>query len=282
MKRIFSSHFLSLLLVLPAVLFVLSSARAPEKMESVYDEQDNIMLWQAPSAEHWLGTDGIGYDVWDFLRLAIKTDIELFIFPLILFLIVGMSLGIVLSYAKGTLNKLFDGLFNLLNSIPLILILLIIIIVIEGFFPQFNTFEKLFLLFSIFGVVASSKLAIEIRGKIDTIRNSDFVESTIALGVKPWLILFKHIIYYNCMTIIIANVLNFLSQLIFIEITLAYLNLGASGDVLSLGNMFHKYFMFITAFTSIDQWQIAIPSLITIYLITIVTIYANKMKSNVE
>jgi ABC-type dipeptide/oligopeptide/nickel transport system permease subunit len=269
------SAFLLLIIVLGI------SFTAPEYLSTAYDEHDNILLWSQPSSTHWLGTDGIGYDVWDFLLKAINTDILLFTIPVILFILFGVGLGITLSFVKGRTNSFFDAAFNLLNSIPLILLLLLILIIIEGFFPGFDTFEKLLLLFSLFAVVSSSKLAIETRGKIDSVKTADFVESTRALGVSRVKILFKHILFYYCSTLIVANVLNFISQLIFVEITLAYLKLGAAGKVISLGFMFTRYFSSINAFTDWNQWQIAIPSLVTIYLITMLTVIANKLEKNV-
>jgi len=281
MRQIKAHHLILTAIILPMIFIVAGSFMAPKYLSTAYGEYDNILLWSQPSAAHWLGTDGIGYDVLEFLLKAINTDILLFTLPVFLFILFGVGLGITLSYVKGRTNAIFDAAFNLLNSIPLILILLLILIIIEGFFPGFDTFEKLLLLFSLFAIVSSSKLAIETRGKIDSIKTSDFIESTRALGVSRVKILFKHILYYYCSTLIIANVLNFISQLIFIEITLAYLKLGAAGKVISLGYMFSRYFSSINAFTDWNQWQIAIPSLITIYIISVLTLLAKKMEQNV-
>ncbi len=265
------------LVFLPPGLLLLLSLFAPEDLSSVLDEADNIVLWAQPSWQHPLGTDPYGYDVYQFLLLAIKTDLKLFALPIFSFFLIGTLLGIGLSYMKGIGNKMFDMFFNLLNSIPLVLLLLLLLIIVEGFFAGQDTFSKLFILFTAYAIVSSSKLAIELRGKIEATRKKDFIESSKALGLSPLKILFKHILYYNCRKTILATTLHFVAQLVFIEITLAYLKLGASGDVLSLGNMFTKYFEHINAFIGPDQWHVAVPSLMTIYLILILTLSTNRM-----
>jgi len=262
---------------LPPSLLILLSLFADEDLSSVLDEAGNIVLWAQPSWQHPLGTDPYGYDVYQFLLLAIQTDIKLFALPIISFFLIGTLLGIGLSYMQGIGNRMFDMFFNLMNSIPLVLLLLLLLIIVEGFFSGQDTFSKLFLLFTAYAIVSSSKLAIELRGKIETTRKKDFIESSKALGLSPLKILFKHILYYNCRKTILATTLHFIAQLIFVEITLAYLNLGASGDVLSLGNMFSKYFSYIHAFTKLDQWHVAVPSIMTLYLILILTLSTNRM-----
>ncbi len=266
-----------MIVFLPTIVLLILSFMSTEDLSVVLDEAGNIVLWSQPSWQHPLGTDGYGYDVYQFLLLAIKTDIILFALPILNFFIIGTILGIGLSYMKGIGNKIFDMFFNLMNSIPLVLLLLLLLIIIEGFFSNQDTFSKLFLLFNAYAIVSSSKLAIELRGKIESIRKTDFIESSKALGLPPLTILFKHILYYNCRKKMIGTTLHFISQLIFIEITLAYLNLGASGDVLSLGNMFTKYFPYITIFTRIDQWHVAVPSFMALYLILILTLSTNRM-----
>ncbi|MBT7092455.1 MAG: ABC transporter permease subunit [Bacteroidetes bacterium] len=269
-------YFLGLLF-LPGMTLIILSFFAVETLSIVLDEARNIQLWSQSSWQHPLGTDGYGFDVYRFLLLAIKTDIQLFAIPILIFFLVGTTLGVGLSYMRGYANKIFDMLFNLLNSFPLVLLLLLLLIIVEGFFAGKDTFSKLFLLFNVYAVVSSSKLAIELRGKIESTNKKDFIESSKALGLSPLAILIKHILYYNCRKTIVASTLHFISQLIFIEITLAYLNLGASGNVLTLGNMFTKYFPYINAFTTLDQWQVAVPSMLTIYLILILTLSTRNM-----
>jgi ABC-type dipeptide/oligopeptide/nickel transport system permease subunit len=265
------------LVFLPAVLLLLLSLLTKGDLSIVLDEARHIVLWAQPSWEHPLGTDPYGYDVYQFLLLAIQTDIKLFALPILGFLLIGTSLGIGLSYTRGISIKVFDMFFNLMNSIPLVLLLLLLLIIIEGFFSNQDTFGKLFLLFNVYAIVSSSKLAIELRGKIEATRKKDFIESSKALGLSPLKILFKHILFYNCRKTILGTTLHFVAQLIFIEITLAYLNLGASGNVLSLGNMFTKYFPYITSFTRVDQWHVAVPSIMALYLILILTLSTNRM-----
>ncbi len=269
-----------IMVFLPATVVLILAFFAPEDLDIVLDDAMNIELWSQPSWQHPLGTDGYGFDVYQFLLVAIKTDIQLFTPPILIFFLIGTSLGIGLSYMKGIANKIFDMFFNLMNSIPLVLLLLLLLIIVEGFFPGQDTFSKLFLLFNAYAVVSSSKLAIEVRGRIETTRKKDFIESSKALGLTPIKILFKHILFYNCRKTMIAGTLHFISQLIFIEITLAYLNLGASGNVLTLGNMFAKYIPYITSFTRWDQWHVAVPSLVALYLILILTLSTNRMLSH--
>ena len=253
------------------MVLIIGSFFVDNRLETIYDESDYMVTWAQPSSSHPLGTDGYGFDVLTFLLIGIKTNIKLFLLAVVLFSTSGLFMGIGLSYMKGLSNKIFDALFNLINSIPLVLLILLILIIIEGFFDSYDTFRKLFLLFNVYAVVSASKLSIELRGRIEETKRKDFIESSKALGLSPVVILFKHIIYYNCRKSIIANTLHFVAQLLFIEITLTYLDLGATGDVITIGSMFKIYFTSIDAFTTLNHWHVAVPSFITLYFIFVLT-----------
>ena len=268
------------LLILPLLLLLVAALQAPNNLQPA-NIDGGFSQWAAPDWQHPLGTDGYGYDVWEEVGVAAKNTLKLFSLPVLLFVFIGIILGIILGNTSGWLIKTMNLLFNILNSFPLLMLIILVIILIDGFYDSVTSFQKSTYTLIFYSLVASTKLASEIRGRIEVLRNEDFVESAVAIGLSPPVITLKHILFYYCLNIIISQVLHFINQLLFLEVTLSYLKLIGNFSFMTFGQLFTNSYGALNSTWTLDRWQALVPSIIIMYLIMLFTLSGKKVSKYV-
>ena len=90
-------------------------------------EQDFKAVNTGPSAQHWLGTDDLGRDIWS--RMAYGARIILVLAPLavVCSLIVGTTFGLTAGYFGGWYDEVVMRVLDSMMAFPTILLYLIIL-----------------------------------------------------------------------------------------------------------------------------------------------------------
>jgi peptide/nickel transport system permease protein len=94
-----------------------------------YDEFDVVNRLQAPSLQHWFGTDEFGRDVLSRLMHGAAYSLVMGFGATAISLVVGMPLGLVAAYFGGLVSASIMGLIDLLIAMPPILLGLLILAV---------------------------------------------------------------------------------------------------------------------------------------------------------
>ena len=85
-----------------------------------------------------------------------------------------------------------------------------------------------------------------IKSKIQFLKQKNFIEAATALGLKNAVIIFKHILWHNCRSVLIIQATLGMAEAILIETSLSYLGFGVQEPTPSWGNMVQSganYFM---------------------------------------
>ena len=108
------------------VLAIVSPALAP------YDfrELSAQIILNAPSSEHWLGTDNLGRDVFTRTMLGGRQALLVTTISTILAITWGGLLGVLLGLVGGRLDELLMRLVDAFLSLPWILVLLVIVVTV--------------------------------------------------------------------------------------------------------------------------------------------------------
>ncbi len=179
------------------------------------------------SAEHWLGTDRSGRDV--YARLIKGGQVSLAAGFAAVTII--MTIGVVLGSAAGFFGRWIDAsimrLTDILLAIPLILLL---ITAAALFSPGLAT------TIIVIGCSAWPGAARLVRGQTLALKEQEFVTAARAIGAPPVRILARHI-FPNALAIIIVEATLWLSYAILLEASLSYLGLGVQIPMPSWGNM---------------------------------------------
>ena len=119
-----------ILVAFHVVLAIVSPAIAP------YDfrELSAQLILNAPSSEHWFGTDNLGRDVFTRTMLGGRQALLVTSISTVLAITWGGLLGVLLGLVGGRLDELLMRLVDAFLSIPWILVLLLIVVMV-GFSP---------------------------------------------------------------------------------------------------------------------------------------------------
>jgi peptide/nickel transport system permease protein len=183
-----------------------------------------------------LGTDRLGRDILS--RLMAGTYISLMVgFIAVIFsLLIGLTIGIIAGYYRGWVDQVLSWIINVFWSIPGLL-------VVMAFILAFGTgFWKVFIAVGLTMWVEIARIA---RGQVLSIREKEYIEAAITIGVSPLHIMFKHILPNILPPIIVVSSANFASAIL-IESGLSFLGLGTQIPAPSWGNMIRENYAMIT------------------------------------
>lgn len=179
------------------------------------------------SGFHLLGTDALGKDVLHQTLAATSTALLIGIFTSLIYVPLGIVLGISAGYFKRFTDDAVQYLYSTVASIPNILLLVAIMIVLGKGIPQ--------MAFAL-GITGWIGLCRLLRG--ETFRQSErpYCEAARALGERHPTIIFRHILP-NVMHLVIINFVLGFSGIILAESILSYIGVGAPIGTASWGAM---------------------------------------------
>ena len=196
------------------------------------------LLMAAPNtAGHLLGTDFMGRDILSRLIIGIQAYFLPGTLAIAIALIAGTLFGVLAGYRGGGLDTTTTYISNLLNSFPR---LVLILLMVAAFKPDIYT------IMMVVGITNIPAVASLIRSKILFLKQKNFIEAAVALGLKNRIIIFKHILWHNCRAILIIQATLGMAEAILMETSLSYLGFGVQEPTPSWGNMVQagaNYFM---------------------------------------
>lgn len=205
------------------------------------NEADLALRFLPPSAQHWLGTDELGRDV--FLRLLYGGQVSLGVALLAAMAAgsIGTMVGMLAGYAGGRTDALLMRLTDLLIALPALPLLIILAaldleklgISAEAAQAKYASLYKISILIALLGWTTLARLA---RARTLVLRQSDFVRAARALGVTHARILARHILPNILNTVSVAVTLA-VGHIILMESVLSFLGLGIQPPLPSWGNM---------------------------------------------
>ncbi len=194
--------------------------------------KDNFL--SAPSAEHILGTDNEGYDV--FVRLMYGGRISLTVSFIAVFLItvLGVVLGGISGYFGGWIDDLIMRICDVLMCLPGVPILLIISTILDA--SDIDAKYRIYLLMIYLTFISWTGTARLVRGQILSLREQEYMVAAEAMGYSTMRKIFKHLVP-NVMPQLIVQMTLSLGSMILYEATLSYLNLGVKPPYAAWGTM---------------------------------------------
>ena len=196
-----------------------------------FDPQEiNMDLLMAPPATegHMLGTDFMGRDILSRLIIGTQAYFLPGMLAIAVALVFGTCFGVVAGFWGGVADTAATYLSNLLNSFPR---LVLILLMVAAFKPD------IYLVMTVVGITNVPIVASLIKSKIQFLKQQNFIEAATALGLRNLTIIFKHILWHNCRSVLIIQATLGMAEAILVETSLSYLGFGVQEPTPSWGNM---------------------------------------------
>ncbi len=172
---------------------------------------------QAPSAEHWFGTDATGRDVFSRVVHGASHSITAALVAVTVGLVVGTTLGVIAGSVGGLVEDALMRLVDVLLAIPGLLLSLSVVILLG-----FGTTNAAIAV----GITSIATFARLSRSRVLEVRRSEYVEAAFGSGGTLPAILWRHVLPNSAAPVIALAALQLGSAILQIS-TLGFLGYGA-------------------------------------------------------
>lgn len=188
----------------------------------------------APSADHILGTDKDGRDVFTRLMYGGKISLTVSFIAVFAITIFGVIFGGIAGYFGGIVDDIIMRLCDILICLPGFPILLIIGTLLDSAeVPSQYRIYYLMAYLTLFSWPGTARL---VRGQILSLREQEYMVAAEAMGYSVKRKIFKHLIP-NVMPQLIVSMTLSLGSMILYEASLSYLNMGVRAPYAAWGTM---------------------------------------------
>jgi len=175
----------------------------------------------APQAEHWLGTDQLGRDLFARIVYGASHSLSAAVMAVTIGLVAGTALGVIAGATGGKTESIVMRAVDVLLAIPALLLSLSVLILLG-----FGTLNAA-LAVGIASIASFARLA---RAEVVRIRHSEYVEAAYGSGGRFFSVLWRHILP-NALTPVIAYAALQFGQAILALSTLSFLGYGTPPPV---------------------------------------------------
>ncbi|MGG3160412.1 ABC transporter permease [Geobacillus stearothermophilus] len=189
---------------------------------------DFLSIYSPPSAEHWLGTDYGGRDVFGQLIIGARNSFTIGLAITLITGAIGLIVGLVAGYFGGWIDNVIMRIIDFILVLPFLMLVIVFVAIV----PKYNVLTFI-LIMSAFLWTGKARL---IRAKTLAEREMDYVSASKTLGTPDWKIIIFQILP-NLSSIIIVNLTLNLAGNIGIESGLTYLGFGLPESTPSLGTL---------------------------------------------
>lgn len=206
----FSIAFVALALLLVFAILALFSPYDPTRWGQVPRDL-------RPSAQHWLGTDSNGQDIFWMATYAVRNSLIIALIAGVVSRVIAVVVGMVAGYKGGMWDRALMFLSDSFLVIPLFLIIVMLAMLIR---TSLNL-VTLGLLLAFFGWAWDARL---IRSQILSLREMEFSKTAVLSGTGTLKLVMDEYIPYTT-PLVFSTLINNMAWAIGLEITLAILGL---------------------------------------------------------
>jgi ABC-type dipeptide/oligopeptide/nickel transport system permease subunit len=209
---------------------------------------DYAATWQLPSSTHWLGTDELGRDILSRLIYGARISLAVGIVSQFVIVLVGVPIGACAGLIGGWFDYAVMRVVDVLSSLPPLLFYILLLVVLGA------GFQNIIIAMAITGWIGIARI---VRGQVLSLKGTDFIRATRAMGGGTWHIVTVHLVR-NTLTPVIVSMTLGVPAAMFAEAGLSFLGLGISPPRTSWGQMIGAYQQYIQVY-----WHLTVfPALV--------------------
>ena len=227
---------LSVLVVLVFVA-IFAPLIAPYSPEEVLIGKEDVKKRAAPcihllgcpedQPQHLMGTDGNVRDMFSRIVYGTRISLQVGVIVVTIAVVLGTTLGAISGYAGGTLDNLIMRLMDIVLAFPFFLLAIALVFVLGA------GLTNAMLAIAIISIPSYARV---VRSTVLSVRETDYVEASRALGASTFQILFRRILPNALPPLIVLATLG-IATAILDTAALSFLGLGAQEPVAEWGTM---------------------------------------------
>ncbi len=180
-----------------------------------------------PSANHWMGTDALGGDVFSRLVFGARVSLEVGFVAVAIYITIGTVLGAIAGYFGGLVDAVIMRLVDIMMAFPTLFLILAVIAFLR---------PSIFNIMVVIGLTSWPGVARLVRAEVLSLRERDFVIAARLQGASHLRVIFRHILPNALGPVLVAATLG-VAGAILVESSLSFLGIGVQPPTPSWGNM---------------------------------------------
>ena len=178
-----------------------------------------------------LGTDKLGADLWSKSCEAGRISLTMSVFGAIISVFIGAVVGVYSGYRGGWFDNVTQRFVEFVTAFPQLALWLSLAAIIPRTWDSFRVF---IIMAFIFALLSWTTLAREVRGKVLSLRETDFVLAAKEMGASDRRIVFLHLLPNTLSHIIVVLTLT-IPGIILAEAFLSFLGIGIQRPLIIWG-----------------------------------------------
>jgi peptide/nickel transport system permease protein len=196
------------------------------------EEMDFGNLLAGITAQHWLGSDQLGRDVFSRLIYGSQVALSVSLGSIALAVVLGVPLGLVCVYFRGWVDDLLMRAMDALTVFPSLLIAVALAATLGA---------SLTTVILAIGIANVPWIARIVRSQGLSVREQDYVAAAIAGGVSHSGIIVRHILPNTVAPVIVQATLG-MGYAVLVEAALGFIGVGVQAPTPTWGNMLQQAF----------------------------------------
>ncbi len=209
-----------------------------------------------PSADHILGTDSNGQDVFWQATFAVRNSLIISLISATVSRVIAVLVGMIAGYRGGMVDRVLMFIGDSLLVVPLFLIMVMLAMLVR----EHMNLAVLGLMLAFFGWAWDARL---IRSMVLSLREREFTKTAMLSGTGTVKLVLKEYTPFT-MPLIFSTLINNMSWAIGLEITLAILGL-VNLNIPTLGTMLN-WALFYQSILLARWWWILTPVILSVFM----------------
>ena len=222
--------------------------------------------FEAPSLQHWLGTDDYGRDVLRRVIIGARYTLVVSLITLVLVVIIGVPLGLIAGYVNGWTDKVIMRLLDIGLSIPEF----VLMIAMASFFKP--SIWNLVIAITLIKWMNYTRLT---RAIVNGEMGKSYIKMAKLFGVPNYMIIWKHVLPKVMPSILVLMTVDFGKIILYIS-SLSFLGIGAQPPSPEWGAMLNASRSFMES----NPLLMIVPALMITITILIFNLVGDRLRDN--
>lgn len=214
--------------IYPVRFFVRASSY---KILGIFESDLHLYGVEGDATLFMLGTDKLGRDLWGMACKAGRVSLTMSLFAAFITVAIGSVVGVASGYYGGKADMVIQRFVEFVNAFPQLPLWMALAALVPKTADSFTVFVIMSI---IFALLSWTTLAREVRGKVLSMRSTDFVLAAKEMGASDSRIIFRHL-YPNTLSHVIVILTLTIPGVILAESFLSFLGIGIQEPLTSWG-----------------------------------------------